>query len=514
MTNNNERILTSFEEYIIVDWLPENLKKDDQMRSYVTTEDIRKLDLKSDKLEILMKLLKNYEINVRLLSNREEHEQDAVGVEDRSPRVKDYDMGQVPDVKRDIPTYSTVEYSDSQEIIKTNYDWLDKKLTEFLKNNIKFIKKKDRETEDIDIYASVQLNSLLSLKLNEEELKHAFEFLDSKDIVVRGINASLQSEVKDYMFVRNYHSLGDHTKLPVPLDWDEQESLFEEYSRTKDPNIKRRLIETNLKLIPWVTYKLSIRYGFNQDELNGYGYEGLVNAIEKFDLSKGYKISTYAYKSILNSVLRRKANELGFYNFKQYLDVLEAIDTVTNYYEENGIEFKAAKSEIIELLTVTKGYSEKLARLALSRFNLGTYDSLDEIQEEIQAAEDLNDEEYDSENSEYNGPLKKTLRFAEELTYDNISHDDELDKKQLKEIFAEVFKTLTPREELVIKMRFGLDDGVAKTLEEVGATLNVNRERVRQIEAKALLKLRHPSRSEKIKDYLESPASSGIHRKI
>ncbi|MFZ2537298.1 MAG: RNA polymerase sigma factor RpoD [Oscillospiraceae bacterium] len=260
----------------------------------------------------------------------------------------------------------------------------------------------------------------------------------------------------------------------VPLLSGNEERILAERMAEGDIEARKRLSEANLRLVVSIA-KRYVGRGMQFLDLIQEGNLGLIKAVEKFDHTKGFKFSTYATWWIRQAITRAIADQARTIRIPVHM--VETINKVkkvsSQLLHKNGHEPSA--EEVAAELDMPVDKVREIIRVA---------------QEPVSLETPIGEEE-DSHLGDF---------IPDD---DALAPDDAASHILLKEQLSGVLSTLTDREEKVLRLRFGLQDGRSRTLEEVGKEFNVTRERIRQIEAKALRKLRHPSRSKKLKDFLD-----------
>lgn len=324
----------------------------------------------------------------------------------------------------------------------------------------------EKEDPDFDDVSDLEVIDLLD-EPSEEDLEDE-EFinfdLDSLENLDQFADSNLQDSVKLYL-----KQIGAYPLLT------QQEEI--ELAKRKDKGDKVAidiLTESNLRLVVSIAKKYVGR-GLSFLDLIQEGNIGLLRGIEKFDYSKGYKLSTYATWWIKQAITRSLADQSRTIRIPVHL--VEVFNKLTRVQRELTVELgrEPSNEELAKKLDISIDKLMEIREYSLTPTSLET---------------PVGDEN-DSSVGDF---------IADEK---NQSPEDVANSEMLRLHIEEILGDLNDREEYIIRQRFGLDDGHPKTLEEVGKQMGVTRERIRQIEAKALRKLRHPSRSKKIKDFLQ-----------
>ena len=362
------------------------------------------------------------------------------------PEIKDFEQRKEALIKKgkELGFITYEEIAEELKGLDVSSDLLDELYNAFMENDISVISETDLDDDSGEEDTGGNLEDILKDNTIAKEL-------------------TINDPVRMY--------LKEIGKISL-LSLDEETELSKRIAEG-DETAKNRLAESNLRLVVSIA-KRYVGRGMLFLDLIQEGNIGLMKAVEKFDAEKGYKFSTYATWWIRQAITRAIADQAR--TIRVPVHMVETINKLSRYQRQLTLELNREPTD------------EELAK------KMGM--SPDKVREVIKIAQD---------------PVSLETPIGEEEDShlgdfvpdeSNMSPEDFTIHEMLKEEIGDVLLTLTEREEQVLRLRFGLDDGSPKTLEEVGQMFGVTRERIRQIEAKALRKLRHPSRSRKLKDFL------------
>ena len=321
------------------------------------------------------------------------------------------------------------------------------------------------ESHDIDVLRMVE-NEEDDVPDEELEIIEEENAEDDTDVLDLTVPDSINIEDPVRMYLKEIGK--------VPLLTAEEEIELAKRMEAGDEDAKKRLAEANLRLVVSIA-KRYVGRGMLFLDLIQEGNLGLIKAVEKFDYNKGFKFSTYATWWIRQAITRAIADQARTIRIPVHMveTINKLVRVSRQLLQELGRE--PTPEEIAKRMDIPEERVREILKIS---------------QEPVSLETPIGEEE-DSHLGDF-------------IQDDNVPVPAEAAAfTLLKEQLVEVLGTLTEREQKVLRLRFGLDDGRARTLEEVGKEFNVTRERIRQIEAKALRKLRHPSRSRKLKDYLD-----------
>ena len=351
---------------------------------------------------------------------------------------------------------------------------------EYLPDFIEFLEKRDifidddYEKEPAEFDSDADPEEFIILK--ENEFEDEFNEEDIKDL--ENINLNILDDLDDYVSVEDPIKMYLKEIGKIPLLSVEEEMVLAQKISDPDENIRKeaakKMAESNLRLVVSIAKRYMGR-GMQLLDLIQEGNLGLLRAVEKFDYQKGFKFSTYATWWIRQAITRSIADQARTIRIPVHMveTINRLIKTQRKLVQELGREPKP--EEVAKIMSLPVSKVREIMNFALEPVSMET------------PIGDEDDSHLGDFLQDFNA--KVPVNFA----MDVLLHDQ----------LIEVIKSLTEREQKVILLRFGLEDGKPRTLEEVGKVFGITRERIRQIEAKALRKLRNPSKTKRLKDFLE-----------
>jgi len=325
---------------------------------------------------------------------------------------------------------------------------------EFIPKNLKFSDLNHTINGDV-LYPYVYIRDINKLDFDEDKRKYIIDFLTDKNIYIINNLKSIYNSCNEFY---------------VNKDYVNNEQLFKEYSESHNPLVREKLILANMGLLSNISYKYCIATGINIDEINSYGYEGLINAVDKYKLDNG-KFSTFAISYIKGYILNGIAEMNGF-DKKIYSDYFHSRSIVEKSYATNLYNDLDMVDDIVDLMTYDKKKSIKRKNEIKSMILFNMAESLS-----------IYDDSFPIITDNY---LELSMIF-------NLIKND----------IREQLDTLAYNEKLVIRYRYGFETGQVMTYGEIAKILKCSLQNVRKTETRAICKLKHISRSRKLKEWFQ-----------
>lgn len=353
-----------------------------------------------------------------------------------------------------------------------------KKLYDFLENvfipNSIVIMKNKRTGQ---ILPTIDIDFIIKLKRKEEDNRKIMDYLNERGIVVYGYSADIDSELENY----NHFTAYQKAILPKPFTQDEMMNQFKIYAVTKDPVIREQLIIQNLNQVPYIAWKYARKYNFSFEQLESFGYEGLITAVDKFDVTKGFQFSTYAQEIITGYIKNGLIGSIGIYNKPKVSTNLVMCKNIVE--TEGGCSLEDYPEEM----------KKKIIELMISKYN---YPDNEEKKQELETLINI----YCIPDSFENSAIESDSFSTFEDTTSNEAIDEQL-RKDLNDILMQIPNLRTRK---IIQLYYGLDGQKPKTFSEIASVLGITSSGVRQNFTLGIRKLRFPAIRKGMEDYLDS----------
>lgn len=456
------------------------VKTDETGIKYVLNDEIDSLELSDAEKAIIRMALSAQNIQLR---------DRPITKEDRPAAVEEYAQNVTAsfEVEDDSPSFKTLD--ELEKYIKE----------EFIPNNVKMkINRNGKGHQRVkkgEIYPSIQWNKIKKLGLNKEETDFVFKLLEDSGIRVGGLDTEVDTVSDNYDYVSTYET----RDYPEPFDRATTIQKFIDYKNETDPTkkieLRNELIEHNLRLVSYVAWGIAEYYDIDIQDAEQDGIVGLIYAVEHFNPFMGYTFSAYAVPCIKGRLLRAISDDVNI-SFNSNEDLSLIRKTIKLVEERWGCDFDGNEKmlgEILEFIAAFKGISVERLQVLGNKLRV-LYSSSIDVEENWDQVEEEEDD------ATYVRPVIKS----------GVNSDlaSQAESSLIKEYISNALHTLTLREQKVIELRFGLIDGQPKTFDEVARYFNISRSRAAQIEAKAIRKLRHPTRSNKLRDILYADPGS------
>lgn len=454
--------MSKFTDDLMFQFIPKYGHTNNQGIIEIKRSDIESLKLNQTKRRELNSFIRQYQIKVI-----EEDVSKVAEITKRSPYVRDLIYHEKEE--KEAPVVAEVTYSEASEVIESDFSELDHFIDKkFIPKYIRTKRVKGTKLGEEDFYQYIQLNKIVALKLSTVEFDHVINRLNELGIIIRGMNSTLDKEFDNYECIVTYKT----TKLVDTLSWDETLLLFQEYKDTNRTTARDRIIESNMRLVDSISRPIAKYFGVDKDDLNGFGYIGLVRAVDNFDFEKGFRFSSYAYPAIRRAMLASLPSLLGFSNFESLSNYMMAKDAIMSVYEEEGIDREVRFEDVFKLLNSTNYYSDKKFAALKNEILLAHAIDIEECEEAPELIDD---------SSLYH---EVSLNILKDWF---MNHDDYASDRDIE----------------ITKKYYGvIGDGA--TYAQLGEEYNISGAYMRERIANVLRKLRSPQRRKALYDYIES----------